>query len=286
MIRNLAGRVARKLARSAKAFRSPLDLNRRVAALEAQLELAERHHTNAFWRALDVIYDQTLGHRILVCTVCGHSAKRNDYAIRTSRCMFGGGKLERYQCPRCDCIFGPQKFLDQDPDFIDLDYRLLYSRYAEQNTTANEVRTFGLLKPEPEGVYLNWGCGAWNDTIVQLRASGWNVSGYEPSASASGPFIATSKEALPAQVDGILSNNVIEHFTNPVAKLHELGAMLKPGGRMAHSSPCYEYRYEGSRFHTTFLLGRSPQVLAERTGFEIIDRVEDGEYMAMVFQKR
>jgi hypothetical protein len=257
----------------------------RVSALEAQLKLAEDHQTRAFWHALDQIYDTVLQDRTLSCIICGHSAERSDFAIRLSRCIFGGGKLERYECPNCECIFGSQKFLDLGEDLLDLEYRLLYSRYREGDTTANEVRTFRSLDPQEGSAYVNWGSGAWNRTVADMRSEGWNLWGYEPSAPREAPFVARTKAQLPAGIAGLMSNNVIEHFLDPVAQFREFHDLLSPGGRMAHSTPCFEYRYEFSRFHTVFLLGKSPEILAERTGFKVIERVRDGEYLNYVFEK-
>jgi hypothetical protein len=53
---------------------------------------------------------------------------------------------------------------------------------------------------------------------------------------------------------------------------------------MAHSSPCYEYAYPFSRFHTLFLLGRSAHMLAEGTGFRLKNQTKDGEYINLVFE--
>lgn len=49
--------------------------------------------------------------------------------------------------------------------------------------------------------------------------------------------------------------------------------------------PAYEYLYENTRFHTIFYLKDSIRVLAEKTGFEIVKREADGEYMNAVFRK-
>jgi hypothetical protein len=84
---------------------------------------------------------------------------------------------------------------------------------------------------------------------------------------------------------GIFSNNVIEHFRNPVEQFRQFHSLLIEGGKMAHSSPCYEYAYPFTRFHTVFLLGRSPEVLAALSGFRIVDRIKDGEYINVVFEK-
>ena len=90
--------------------------------------------------------------------------------------------LERYQCQVCDAVFGPQKYLDLPEEFVSQDYVLLYTHYAEINSTENEIRTFRSLDPKPGGLYLNWGCGTWSETIPRLRADGFDVWGFEPAA--------------------------------------------------------------------------------------------------------
>ena len=167
----------------------------------------------------------------------------------------------------------------------DLDYRLLYSRYREGDTAHLEKRTFHALQPVIGGVYINWGAGAWNETTEALRQEGYDVWSYEPSAPAATPFVVTNRDALAGNLAGIFSNNVIEHFRDPIAQFREFHAMLGPGARMAHSTPCYEYLYPFTRFHTVFLLGRSPDVLAEKTGFRTVERITEGEYTNIVFEK-
>lgn len=261
------------------------ELLERVARLERQTVLAEAHFGEAFWKALDVAYDATLPFRQLRCIVCGRAAEWGAWERVVDHCMFGGGKLERYRCPDCDCLFGPQKYLDLDEGFVSRDYRLLYSRYSEGDSTSNEVRTFQSLNPVRTGPYLDWGCGAWSRTIETLRDSGYDVWGFEPSADAAGNFVVSQRGAIALRFVGLFSNNVIEHFRDPVAQFREFRALLKDGGSMAHSSPCYEYSYAFTRFHTLFLLGRSPRVLAELTGFKVKEQVRDGEYINFVFTR-
>jgi len=263
------------------------DLATRVERLEKQLLPAETYSVEAFWRTIDRIYSANGPSCEIGCIVCGYKDKRGGFKIHRSQCIFRGGELERYECPDCGCIFGALKYLDLDEAFVDLDYRLLYSRYAEGDSTSNEIRTFGSLRPEKRGLYLDWGCGGtWSRTIPQLRRDGWDVWGYEPSAEASGEFVVNQRNAIEAKFNGIFSNNVIEHFRDPVVQFHDFHSLLEPNGTMAHSSPCYEYSYEFTRFHTLFLLGKSPEILAERTGFQVADRVQDGEYINLVFSKR
>lgn len=260
-------------------------LREKISALDAQLALSDRHHTLAFWTALDRVYDHILIDRTLSCIVCGHSNKRVGFEILTSQCIFDGGKLERYKCPTCECVFGAQKFLDQPDNMVDLDYRLLYSRYKEGDTANVEIWAFNSLGPERGKSYINWGCGAWNDTVARLRAEHWDVWGYEPSAGLASSLVVGTVDELPSPIAGIFSNNVIEHFLDPVSQFKQFNSLLPIGGRMAHSSPCYEYRYDFTRFHTVFLTGKSPEVLAERTGFRVADRITDGEQINVVYEK-
>jgi SAM-dependent methyltransferase len=167
-----------------------------------------------------------------------------------------------------------------------MDYTLLYSRYQEAVSTDSEVRTFYSLNPKLDGVYLNWGCGTGNQTISLLRSKGYDVWGFEPSGHASSPFVVSSRDEISARFDGIFSNNVIEHFREPRDQFEEFRRLLKPSALMAHSSPCYEYAYAFTRFHTLFLIGRSADVLAERTGFRVKHREKDGEYINVVFELR
>jgi hypothetical protein len=52
---------------------------------------------------------------------------------------------------------------------------------------------------------------------------------------------------------------------------------------MVHASNCYELRYQDSRFHLFFFLGRSPQVLAGRAGLRLAAQVVDVDYGHLVF---
>ncbi|MBB3236374.1 methyltransferase domain-containing protein [Phyllobacterium endophyticum] len=168
---------------------------------------------------------------------------------------------------------------------VDLEYELLYSRYRENETGHLEDRSFRSLRPTSGAVYINWGAGAWNDTTQKLRAEGFDVWSYEPSAPTTAPFVIKSTDEISVGLAGIFSNNVIEHFRNPVEQFRKFHSLLVEGGKMAHSSPCYEYAYPFTRFHTVFLLGRSPEVLAALSGFRIVDRIKDGEYINVVFEK-
>ncbi len=262
------------------------ELEARVGQLERQALLVETHFTEAFWKALDVAYDAIMPHRQIHCIVCDHTDLRDGFEILIDQCIFHGGRLERYRCPQCECIFGPMKYLDLDEAFVSRDYKLLYSRYSEGDSTTSEIRTFHSLQPEPGATYLDWGSGGpWSRTVAQLRREGWQVLAYEPSAETAGDYLLSRRDALASRFDGIFSNNVIEHFRNPVAQFRQFHDLLNERGVMAHSSPCYDYNVTYTRFHTLFLTGRSLGVLAERTGFAIVNSVRDGDYINHVLSR-
>lgn len=261
-------------------------LERRQAELERGQAQIRRTMMRGFWQAMDRIDTLTLPGREVTCPCCGATARREALERKIATCMFGGGRLERYVCHGCDAIFGPTKMLDLDPAMLAADYANLYTDYREADSTASELRAFEMLRPRQGGRYLNWGCGLWSGSVEPLRARGFDAWGYEPSApGAAAPHVLTSPGGLTGPFDGIFSNNVIEHLVDPVTELHAMAALLAPGGRMVHASPCYEYAYADTRYHVFFPLGRAPDVLARRLGLRIADRVNEGEFIAVVFAR-
>lgn len=218
------------------------------------------------------------------CPVCGHAIPLRVARSREDVCRFAGGRLRRYHCPECEALVGPFKMLDMTPAELATEYAVLYSTYSEGETVEDTVRTFHSLDPEPGPVYLDWGCGWWSSSITRLRGEGWNVWGYEPTPGGPSEHVVSDVGHIAPGLAGIYSNNVIEHLTDPVATFRQMRSLLRLGGMMAHSSPCYAERYLDTRFHTVFFLGRSIEKLAARTGFEVVRREEDGEYMNTVFR--
>jgi SAM-dependent methyltransferase len=242
--------------------------------------------TSTYWRTTDLHYELTLPTRRIVCPVCGHADGRDGYSVHVSECQFNGGRLERYACPGCDVVFGPLKMLDLSARQLATEYRTLYTHYDEADSTESEIRAFRACEPRPGGLYLNWGCGAWSETIERLRGEGWDVWGYEPAAESTSPFIVSRRDQISARFDGIFSNNVIEHLRDPVTELHSMAGYLSQGGVMAHASPCFELCHEDTRFHLFFYLGRSMDVVAERASLEIVGSVRDGAYMQVLLRPR
>jgi SAM-dependent methyltransferase len=261
----------------------PQGLEARLARLEANYELLKNFAVGGVWHALNRLYTSDAAPRRLSCLACGRLVDRRSAEVRRSDCVFGGGPIERLVCPSCGCVFGPLSLLDAPAEWIAADYRLLYAFYSEADSTEEEVRAFEALDPAPGGVYLNWGAGAWSRSVEVLRSRGYDVWGYEPNAAVARPYVVGRREEVSALFDGIFSNNVIEHFIDPAAQFRDFAGLLKPGGRMAHASPCYEWSFDFTRFHVFFPLGDSVAALARRTGFRLIGREDDGDFRVRIF---
>ena len=102
----------------------------RLSHLERQVALLKTYSVEAFWTALDCAYETLLKQREPVCIVCGRAGPRMDFAVLTDRCVFGGDP-RTLQCPACDAVFGPQKYLDLSEEFVSRDYAMLYTRHMK-----------------------------------------------------------------------------------------------------------------------------------------------------------
>ena len=234
------------------------------------------------WTVMDQLDQITLPNSIIICPICKKSKRREDYTILISECAFLGGKLERYQCPDCDVIFGPLKMLNLDKASLDLEYRFLYRFYSEGDTTEFEKRTFFELNPQKNGKYLNFGCGKWSRCIDNLRSEGWNVYGYEPYVKGSSQYIINNIETLnKMKFDGIFSNNLIEHLQDPILEIKQILNFSLPGGIIAHSTSCFEYSYEHSRFHLFFFTGRSFNYILNSLNLIQVSKIIQGEYICV-----
>ena len=261
-------------------------IQKRLGQLDERQKFLTDFMVRAFWTVVDRLDETTLPRRRMICPICDRNEVREALETRVDSCRFGGGRLERYVCPGCGCVYGPAKCLDLDADFINAEYSLLYSDYAEGDSTESEMRAFRSLSPRTGGLYLDWGCGRWSQTISKLRADGYDVWGYDPTGlPEDSRFVVSKREQISARFEGLFSNNVIEHMLRPVEEFRYFHSILVPGARMAHASPCYRYDYAFSRFHVIFLTGDSPHVLAERSGFRVIAREEEGEFVNCVFER-
>jgi len=274
------------LADALAALENRLGTLEKSAAKRAHLESLARYATRAHWRLVDQMESVNPPPSETACPLCSHRGLASSFELMESECKFEGGHLRRFLCPSCGVIFGPRKMFDLNEAMVHLEYSNLYRLYAEGDSTEAEMRVFRSLQPRREGRYLNFGCGGgWSRSIDTLRSEGWDVLGFEPNCATVSSHVITSwTELASRRFDGIYSHDVIEHLFDPAATLRQLSGILAPGGLQAHATPCYEYRYEYSRFHVFFYTGRSPEVLAERAGLKIAGWVRESDLIICLFE--
>jgi hypothetical protein len=258
-----------------------------LALREMKRELV-RHQIACKWSVIDSVNRAAVPTAFVrTCPLCNHEGADSGYRRFTTNCIFGGGILERYQCPECDVVFGADKMFKLSSQELAQEYEWHYRVYEEGDSTEAELRAFHSLNPRREGVYVNYGAGGWSRSVQLLRQEGWNVFAYEPHSSAASTgsdWVITSEADMASRrFDGLFSNNVLEHLRYPVEDFRRMMTWLNPGSLMAHATPCYEYLYEYTRFHLFFFLGRSRELLAQRAGLSIRNYEVDGHYMNCVF---
>ncbi len=247
-----------------------------------------RHQISTKWSIIDHLERTTTENNLIEsCPLCGHTGQFESFSTFESHCIFGGGRLVRLQCPSCDTIYGPKKMLALNAAELSQEYESHYRVYQEGDSNRQEMAAFHSLNPTTEGIYLNFGAGGWSNSVRLLREQGWNVYAFEPHESAicnPAYLIRSKRELLSSQFDGIFSNNVLEHLRHPIEELKFMASLLKPGCRMAHATPCFEYRYEFTRFHLFFYLGRSRNLLAREANLRFCDFITDGEFMCALYE--
>lgn len=261
------------------------EVRERVSRIESKLDELIRYTIQQRWASQDACTEKS-ENKTLICCICNFSAPVSAYKTVESQCMFNGGVLIRYICPRCGTIFGPAKMLELTPSELDQEYRIHYSVYEEGDSTDRELKAFFSLNPIPEGKYLIYGCGEWSKTIPILRSQGFDVEGFDPYVDKNDHIITDLNVLRQRQYDGIMTNNLLEHLTDPVQSFMLFRELLSgPRALMVHSTPCYEYSYEFTRFHLFFFTGTSVDVLCKRCGLEVesIDRGPDIDYINYVF---
>lgn len=218
------------------------------------------------------------------CTICKNVQIYGKIKKYISNCRFYGGKLERYRCDNCGVIFGPLKMLNLTKSEIAFDYNQHYKVWSEGDTSNDEIKTFYSLSPTKNKIYLNFGSGPMSKTVNILRKNGWNVFGYDPYSGVKSENIFSSIDSLKnIKFDGIFSNNVIEHFIDPVKSFKLMINILNNKSIMAHSTPCYKYDYHNTRFHIHFFTGNCVKYISKKLNFDYKLFENKGKYINYIF---
>lgn len=227
-----------------------------------------------------------------VCRCCEKNNQLMKCEALTAQCLFSGLELRRYRCPGCRVVFGPMPLVTCSTAELSRLYELVYRFYREGFSQPFQEKTFYLLNPSRKGRYLNYACGDWADGLAHLRTLGWQVWGYEPFQPVCSEWIAKSLTDWVGQpFDGLVTHNYIEHVQDPARFFQQCCELLTPRGRMAHSSPCYDYLYEVSPFHLYFYCQESIVKLASRFGlhktaeFRSDSQIPGEQYTCCIFER-
>lgn len=226
------------------------------------------------WALADECEQKSYENHKLTCPICNEVFETDKVSRLVSECIFNGGRIIRYVCPKCGVIFGPEKMLNLSDEFFANDYRMHYLVFSESDCTQLEIETFRQLEPSKDGVYLDWGVGAWSTVISTLREEGYQIYGYDPYAPVNSKYVITSEDELKTmKFDGIFSHDLLEHLKDPVGTFRIFSEILKPHGKMVHATACYDYVYEYTRFHLFFYTGTSIDEICRQTGF-VVEKVD------------
>ena len=228
------------------------------------------------------------------CIVCGHSESRLLHALRYP--MLGyPGSFDMRECTDCGLLFNSPRLADA---LIERLYDAGYYVFRERERDA--VRRVALLASQTIGVaqqfsdareVLEVGC-AKGYLMALLQAQGWSVRGVEIAAGAAefarsrfgvDVFTGTLDEwvAAPSFTPSpvVLSTDVIEHVSHPLAFLRAMRHAVSPRGWLVLGTPNADSDHR--RAHQASWLGFNPfhiflftretlSRLLHEAGFEVV----------------
>ena len=199
---------------------------------------------------------------------------------------------DKHYCHECGYIWSHR--------FDGLDLDSYGKRYVDANTDEQRVPNTRmqasprllqiLVERTGGGRFLDYGIGYNTPYIEDERSRGIDLWGCDISATVPyGPFVRHLPEAEPGFIDhpfdGIFSQDVVEHFNDPVSDHRRLRSMLVPGGMILSSTPVLEKVWDGSEpvsrhiwlwspWHTSLCSSKAMNLLAEKSGLEFVDVIE------------
>lgn len=216
------------------------------------------------------------------CKICNFLFDETKIEALKAKCFFSKEDLTRYRCPKCSVIFGDMKIINLSQKELGFEYEKLYKTYKEADNTNLEVQLLKSIAPTPDKTkfYINWGCGgSWSRTLNVAANLGYNLVGYDIGAKTEDNFIINNLDTIEDEsVDGIISNNYIEHMQDPIKEFSLMNSKMKKGSLMIHSTPCWRYYVEWTKFHLFFFEGPSLEILCEKTNFKLIKDYPVPEY--------
>lgn len=100
----------------------------------------------------------------------------------------------------------------------------------------------GRLAPGDHIVEIGCGKAAF---LEQIRARGWNITGYDPAYEGNSPYVFKryfdAREASLSRIDAVVIRHTLEHMESPYAFLKTLETIVPETARMFIEVPRYEW---------------------------------------------
>jgi SAM-dependent methyltransferase len=217
----------------------------------------------------------------LTCPVCEYFGKIDNFKLFACMDIFNFGLIKRYECPKCDLIFGDFKFLTLSQEEIQKDYMDTYSYYNEATTDEFFINLFNNIPHITKNQkIIDYGSGFQLKYHEILNNTGYNVEKYDK-------YIKNNEMIEPQHefYDVLFCHNLIEHVIHPINDVKEMVDLVKPGGLLIISSPCWDYCCEQTHFHTFFFIGKSFSIVSSKLNIQEIDEIRNYETIIKVFKK-
>jgi SAM-dependent methyltransferase len=206
----------------------------------------------------------------LKCYICCYEDNLNKFREYVALDIFEAGRIIRYECPKCNLIFGDLRFLNLSEIEISKDYQDVYTFFQEADTTNYIIESLKSVNciDDKNKTYLDFACGDKNNIILRLKEDGYNIYGYDKYTN-NQTYIM--KELEDKKFDVIFSNNYIEHVIDPINDIKFILDHLNEDGKLVLISSCFEYAIEYTHYHTFFFIGKSLDILCEKVGMKLIE---------------
>ena len=177
--------------------------------------------------------DSTAANRTVVtaCVICGTRGPPAERArVRSNLRAFCHETFEVWRCGRCRSLHASE----------DVDLPSYYARYPFHGTSIDwrlrvmyknllrRLERSGLRHPQR---ILDYGCGGGH-FVDYLRLRNYDAVGYDEYSST-----FARPELLQGRYDFLLSQDVVEHVSDPVALLRRFDRLVEPGGLIAIGTP-------------------------------------------------
>jgi 2-polyprenyl-3-methyl-5-hydroxy-6-metoxy-1,4-benzoquinol methylase len=212
------------------------------------------------------------------CTICGYFTKTPDNkdlgTVRGNTTRFMNSLFHLWKCPQCSTIYSldPIKFQDIYRNYPLNKRRLDFFASMTMRNLLKRLKRAGLRKRD---LILDYGCG--NGLFVTfLKKQGYShAAGYDPYVR---EFSILPEDS---QFDCVVSNDVIEHISDPRSMIQDCIKHLKPEGilyigtsdsdgvEMDNIEPHVMRLHQP--FHRIIFTRKTLNALASETGLELVN---------------